>query len=101
VRVPAPPPVVSMQGMGAGMRIGAAMAWFGQRLVFRSVSRSVSRLVKPRQRRRLMASQHGFAAPTRRACASPGGVYAGDGRWHAHWGGHGLVWPKIGVQVHV
>ena len=74
---------------------------FRFRVVSRSVSRSVSRLVKPRQRRRLMASQHGFAAPTRRACASFGGVYAGGGRWHARWGGHGLVWPNIGVQIRV
>jgi len=74
---------------------------FRVRFVSRSVSRSVSRLVKPRQRRRLMASQHGFGGPRRRACASPSGVYAGDGRWHARWGGHGLVWPSIGVQIRV
>ena len=70
---------------------------FRFRFVSKSVSRSVSRLVKSRQRRRFMASQRGFGGPPRRACNSPGGVYAGGGRWHARWGGHGLVWPSIGV----
>jgi hypothetical protein len=66
------------------------------------MSRVVSTYIcKTGQKRRLMASQHGFGGPPWRACASPSGVYAGDGRWHAHWGGHGLIWPKIGVQVHV
>ena len=33
--------------------------------------------------------------------ASSNVFYAEDGRWHARWGGHGLIWLKIGVQVHV